>query len=231
MLRFIKAKTASRPAARAVELSVRFSLGFVLSGASILGGCSPFGAAFAASSGAGGGGLAALFGAAAGYLIFCPFPWALKYISAAILAVAAAAVFRPAAISRSGAFMPSVAGAAALFVGLVSASDGGISPAEAVFAVTDAVLCLGCAYFYKMAFSPWSWRLSFENEVAHTVSVLVLLSTAMISLSGLKLFGTVSAGRAAAMLVVLLAAYKGGVGMGCASGLAVGLALDAASGT
>ncbi|MDR1328364.1 MAG: hypothetical protein LBK23_02035, partial [Oscillospiraceae bacterium] len=217
-------------ASRVIELITRFSIAFTLSGTSIFSGMSPFAAAFAASSGGGLGGLAALLGAALGYLMFCPFLWALKYISAALLAVAAGFVFRPAAVSRSEWFMPGTAGAFALFVGIISASDGGITAAEAVFAVSDAVLCLGCTYFYKTAFSPWSWRLSFENEVTHTVSVLVLLSTALISLSGLSLFGIMSIGRAAAVLAVLLAAYKGGAGMGCASGLALGLALDAASG-
>jgi stage II sporulation protein E len=218
-------------AAHAAEAVTRFSLGFILSGASILGGMSPFAAAFAASSGVGLGGISALLGATAGHLMLCPFLSALKYISMALLAVAAAFVFRPAAISRSEGFVPAAAGISALLVGIISAADGGVSAAETVFAASDAVLCLGCAYFYKTAFSPWSWRLSLENEVPHTISVLILLSTALISLSELRVFGVLSIGRAAAVLAVLLTAYKGGAGMGCAAGLAVGMALDAASGS
>ncbi|MDR1065633.1 MAG: hypothetical protein LBL25_04630, partial [Oscillospiraceae bacterium] len=119
-------------ASRVIELITRFSIAFTLSGTSIFSGMSPFAAAFAASSGGGLGGPAALLGAALGYLMFCPFLWALKYISAALLAVAAGFVFRPAAVSRSEWFMPGAAGAFALFVGIISAADGGITAAEAV---------------------------------------------------------------------------------------------------
>jgi stage II sporulation protein E len=50
------------------------------------------------------------------------------------------------------------------------------------------------------------------------------------SLAQLTVFGIISVGRTLATLVVFLAAFKGGVGMGCATGVSVGLAMDSAMG-
>ncbi|MDR0904818.1 MAG: serine/threonine-protein phosphatase [Oscillospiraceae bacterium] len=222
-------------AARFAELITRLAAGFVLSGASILGGgtnpgIAPFAAAFAASSGAGWNGLFALFGASAGYLIFLPFIPALQYTSMTLIVVAAAVVFRDTEMYRAKWFMPAAAGAASLFVGFLAFCDGGWSVGELILIGSDATLALGCTYFYKTALSPWSGRLNLEGETIHTVAVLILVSTALISLANVEIFGVLSVGRSAAALAVFLAAYKGGAGMGCAAGVAVGLAMDAAGG-
>lgn len=232
-LRFSKPSFKSLSRSRAIrlaELVTRFALSFILSGASILNGLSPFAAAFAAASGAGLNGIAALLGAAAGYLLFGPYIWALQYISIALMAVAFSFVFRTAEVSRTQWFMPVVAGGLALVIGFVSASGGGWQLPEVIAFLADAVLCMGCAFFYKTAFLPWSGRYNFDDELIHTVSMLVLIATALISLSNLVLLSTISIGRTLAVLVVFLSAFKGGAGIGCAAGLAVGLAMDAASG-
>ncbi|NLB29493.1 MAG: stage II sporulation protein E, partial [Clostridiales bacterium] len=199
-------------------------------GALILSGLSPFAAAFAAASDGGLSGLCALLGAAVGHRVFGAYLWSLQYISIALMAVAFSVVFRSAEISRSQWFMPVVAGGLALVIGFVSASGGGWSIEEAIAFTTDAVLCMGCTFFYKTAFLPWSGRFNFEDELIHTVSVLILIATALISLSNLVFLNIISVGRTLAVLVVFLAAFKGGAGIGCAAGLAVGLAMDAASG-
>ena len=215
---------------RLAELSTRFALSFVLSGASILGGLSPFAAAFAASSGAGWNGICALLGAAAGYLVFGPYLWSLQYISVTVMAVAFSVVFRSAEVSRSQWFMPVSAGGLALVIGFVSASGNGWQISEVISFAADAILCMGCTYFFKTAFMPWSGRFNFEDELIHTVSVLVLISAALISLSNLMLFNIISIGRTLAALVVFVTSFKGGAGIGCAAGISVGIAMDAASG-
>ena len=225
----------SARAARAAELITRAAIGCVLSGASILDGgtspgISPFAAAFAASAGTGWSGICTLIGAAVGYLIFLPFITALQYASMTIIVVTTTVVFRDTEAYRTKWFMPLAAGAASLFVGFLVHCEGGWSLSELILIGSDATLALGCTYFYKTALSPWLGRLNLEGETLHTVSVLILLSTILVSLAGIELFGVLSIGRSAAALVVFLAAYKGGAGMGCASGVAVGLAMDAASG-
>ena len=230
-----RSRTRRDRLARAVELITRFAVGFVLSGSSILGGgtrvgISPFAAAFAASSGTGWNGLITLFGAAAGYLVFLPFVSALQYASMTLIIVAAAVVFRDTEAYGTKWFMPAIAAAAALFVGFLVTCEDGWTLAELILIGADAILALGCTYFYKTALSPWSGKLNLEGETVHTISVLILLATILISLSNIELFGVLSIGRSAAALVVLLAAYKGGAGMGCAAGVALGLAMDSAVG-
>ena len=212
------------------ELFTRFVLSFLLSGASILDGLSPFAAAFAAASGAGVNGIVALFGAAAGYLVFGPYLWALQYISITLMVVAFSVVFRSTEITRRTWFMPVCAGSMALIIGFVSASGDGWSLSEVLAVFADAVLCLGCTYFFKTVFQPWSGRFNFEDELIHTVSVLILISAALISLSNLMFMNTISVGRTLAALLVFITSFKGGAGIGCAAGLSVGIAMDAASG-
>ena len=221
--------------ARATELLTRTAVGFVLAGSSILGGgadagISPFAAAFAASSGAGWNSIVTLLGATAGYFLFLPFIAALQYACMTLIIVAAATVFRDTETAHTSWFMPAVAGFASLFVGFLVYCESGWSVAELIRIGSDATLALGCAFFYRTALSPWSGRLNLESETVHTVSVLILLASLLVSLAKIEVFGALSLGRSAAALIVFLAAYKGGAGMGCASGVALGLAMDAASG-
>jgi stage II sporulation protein E len=214
------------------ECAVRCALAFALSGAHILGGLSPFAIGFVASAGGAVTIIASFVGAAAGYLAFGSVVWAVKYIAVAIIISTVAVVFRDTEVFRSAWFMPLCLWFVTLCIGLVTAASGGWSFGAATLMVTDSVVAGGCAYFYRLALSTWAGRLKFEQstEVTHTISVLITIATLLIALAGLKLFGVVSIGRSAAVLVVLLAAYKGGSGFGSACGVAVGLAMDAALG-
>ncbi len=217
---------------RVAEGAVRFAIAFILSGAEIFGGISPFAAGFVASAGSVSGTTASLAGAVAGYLLSGSFFWALKYICIAVIVCAAAIVFRDTQVIRTGWFMPVGSGFITLCIGLaVAAREGWTLPAAAVM-LTDTVLVGGCAFFYRSALSPWSGRFNLEHssEIIHTVSFLILVSTLLMSLAQLNVFGIISVGRTLATLVVFLAAFKGGVGMGCAAGVAVGLAMDSAAG-
>jgi stage II sporulation protein E len=218
--------------ARIAEYVTRFALSLILAGADILDDLSPFAVGFIASSGGGGGGVCALIGGAVGYLMFGQFVWAIKYVAIAVIICTVSIVFRDTDIFHSVWFMPVAAWFVSLCIGFVASSNGGFSAAKTTLMITDAVITGGCAFFFKLALSPFSGRLNFGQgaETTHTISVLILLSTVLISLSGVMLFRVVSVGRAVATTVVFLAAYKGGVGLGCASGVAVGLAMDSASG-
>ncbi len=217
---------------RLAEWIVRFAVAFILSGAQIFGGISPFAAGFVAAAGSGSACIASLAGAVFGYLLSGSFFWALKYISIAVIICATTIVFRDTHIFRTNWFMPTAAAFISLCIGIAVTARAGWTPTAFVSMLTDTVLAGGCAYFYKSALSPWSGRFNLEHssEIIHTVSFLILVSTLLMSLAQLTVFGIVSIGRTLATLIVFLAAFKGGVGMGCAAGISVGLAMDSASG-
>jgi len=117
-------------------------------------------------------------------------------------------------------------------IGTAYALREGLTLSAAGTLLTDAALVLCGTYFYTVAFSPWRGRLGLRHggEIPHTVSVLFLLSTLLISLSAIELFGFISLGRAAAVLALMLLSYRGGAGVGAVTGVSFGLALDAAAG-
>lgn len=214
------------------EYGIRFLLAFILAGARIFDTLSPFSIGLIAAAGGGVGGAITMAGGILGYLVFGSFAWAAKYIAIAILVLAVTVVFRETDIFTAAWFMPLVTALICASVGLITAAVAGWRLYAVAGMMTDTVLAGGCAYFYKSALSPWSGRLNFSRagEVVHTVSILVLISTLLISLAGLVLFNVVSVGRTVATLLVFLAAYKGGLGLGCATGICVGLAMDSAMG-
>ncbi len=216
-----------------IEYATRFVLAFLLSAATIFSGLSPFAVAFTAAAGAGAAGLVTLFGAALGYLLLGGFFWALKYTAICVLVCAAAFVFRDTRLYRQIWFMPAVASFMTACCGFVYGADEGWRLIAVALFLTEVVFAGGCTYFYKMALSPWSARLNYEpsSEIRHTASILILLATVLIALSGITVFGLISLGHVIAALAVLLAAYKGGVGLGSASGLALGIAMDASIGS
>lgn len=217
--------------ARAAELFFRFAIGFILSGSKIFGNVAPFAVGFTASAGTSSGCIASLLGSVVGYLLSGPFFWAIKYICIAIIVMATAIVFRDTQIIKSQWFMPAAASLITACVGIMPALAERWTLASTAMLFSDIVLAGGSAYFYKIALSPWSGRFNLEHsaEIIHTVSVLILLSTLLISLAPLLILDTISVGRIAAVLVVFLASFKGGVGMGCATGISIGLAMDAAT--
>jgi len=218
----------------AIEYSVRFALGLTLSGARIFDTLSPFAVGLTAASGSAGAAVATALGSVAGYLLFGSLIWAVQYIAAASLICTILIVFRERQIYENAWFMPVSAAVITACIGFVTAAGAGAGrgPAAGILVITDVALVGGCAYFYKRALSPWSGNFKYEHnaESVHAVSVLILLSTLLIALSNVTILGVLSAGRSIAVLAVFLASYMGGAGMGCAAGVAIGLAMDASSG-
>jgi hypothetical protein len=223
-----------RPAdkTRVAEWSIRFVIAFILSGAQIFTGISPFAAGFVASAGSSSACVASLAGAVVGYLLSGSFFWALKYICIAIIITATTIVFRDTHIYRTDWFMPIAASFITLCIGIAVTARAGWTLPAAMLMLTDTVLAGGCAYFYKSALSPWSGRFNLEHssEIIHTVSFLILgFDAAHVTgaAEGIRHhFGRPGACHARRVS----AAFKGGVGMGCAAGVSVGLAMDSASG-
>lgn len=211
---------------------IRFLLAAVLAGAELLGGHALFGLAFVGVCRPGLEGLAALFGAALGYLSFRGFVEGLRYIAAAMMVYAVALAMGEFNIYRRRWFMPAVSAALNGMVGFVYQSAVGWSGQAVGGFVTEVVLTAGVVYFYRLAFDLWEERRPAGGlTVQQTVGVLVLGASVLMTLVRVTVADTFSLGRVLSVLAVMIAAWKGGVGFGAAAGVAAGLAMDFASGT
>lgn len=216
---------------RIAECTMRFLLGAMLAGAEIFGGYAPFGLGMVAASGSGLDGFSALLGACFGYLSFQGFAEGLRYAAAAILVFSVAFAFYDIRPYRKVWFMPIAAGLMNGITGFVYLSDSGWTPERLIFFFTEVLLAGGSAYFYRIAFSPWTENR--EEDVLtlrQTVSLLILGGTVLLMLSKVTFLGDISVGRLAAALAVMVCAYEGGIGAGASVGVTTGIGMDLASG-
>ncbi|MBQ8974542.1 MAG: hypothetical protein IJ072_02325, partial [Oscillospiraceae bacterium] len=221
-----------RDKAAITECAVRFALALAVSWARVFGDISPFAAAFTASAGAGAPCIFSLLGAAIGYLTGPSLTTGLKYIAISLLTAAAGNIFRELETAGKKWFMPAVSAAICLAVSAAFTIQAKQGVSGAVKLVVECAICGMCAYFYRLALSPWDGKLNFEYaaQSGHTAGVLMLAGTLMLTLSNIRLLGTVSAGNIAACFCVMMFAYKAGAGTGCAVGAAVGIIMDAGRG-
>lgn len=216
---------------RWAEYLIRMLLGGVLAGAEIFGGCAPFGLGLTAASGAGLEGFFSLIGACFGYLAFRGFVDSLPYVAACILTFSVSFAFYDVKLCRQSWFMPVVAALLGGVTGFVYLSDELTGVAETVYFATGLLLVAASTYFYRMALSPWSRRREdAELNARQTVSLFVLGCTILIALAGVGLPGGLSLGCLAGALITMIAAWKGGAGVGAAAGVCTGLAMDLALG-
>lgn len=227
-----KSLASKELAGKAAEYAVKFVIGFLLSGARILGGLSPFAVGFVSSCGGERSSWASFAGAVLGYASIGGFMIAVKYASAAALIMAANHMLKSWPPSGSVWFHPAVSLAVTAVMSFACDFMEAQRVQTALLCVCDAVLAGGSAYFFAVAMSPWKGRLDFtkSEDIRHTVSVLMMVAVMLVTLYPVMLYGMISLGRILACITVLLFAYKGGPGSGCASGAAMGLAMDAAAG-
>ena len=216
---------------RTAECIIRFLLGALLAGAEIFDGYTPFGLGLVGASGSGLDGFCALLGACFGYLTMQGFAEGLRYTAACILAFSVAFAFFDVKAYQKSWFMPLAAAAMDGITGFIYLSDQGWTQESLVFFATEVLLCGASAYFYRIAFTPWTEKREEEGLTPRqTVSLLILAGTLMLTLSNLMLPGELSVGRLTAALAVMLTASQGGIGVGATVGVAAGLAMDLAAG-
>ena len=216
---------------RTAECVIRFLLGALLAGAEIFGGYAPFGLGLVGASGSGLDGFCALLGACFGYLTMQGMPEGLRYTAACILVFSVAFAFFDVKAYRKAWFMPLAAAAMDAVTGFVYLSDQGWTRESLVFFGTELLLCGASAYFYRIAFTPWTEKREEEGLTARqTVSLLILAGTLLLTLSNLMLPGELSVGRLAGALAVMVTASQGGIGVGATVGVAVGLGMDLSAG-
>ncbi|MDR1736987.1 MAG: SpoIIE family protein phosphatase, partial [Oscillospiraceae bacterium] len=209
-------------ARRAGLLFLRFLIGFCLTHARIFEVNAPLGVAWAATAPSGAEGTAAILGVLSGYLTIWGRVDAVKYIAISLLVYVAGIVFRKTVLGDHAAFMPALTAIVGGLVGLVFLFGDGPSAERALLFVTDTLIMAAMALFYRMAFATGfsEWR------IKRDMSLLLLAASVFLSLSGLSVLGVLHPGRIAAGIFVLYSAWQGGIGVGCSSGLIVGLALD-----
>lgn len=212
-----------------LECLARFALTLLLSRARIFGAYAPFGVSMLAASGPGLRGASALAGALLGYLVMGGLSWGLKYLAMCVLIFSATFVFQETAVYKKSFFVPVVAAAIGAIAGFVYMSDAGFSLNAVVFYITETVLIGGCTLFFRIALSPWNAEEP-ESAARHKICLLILGAAALVALSRIYLAGIISLGRCAAVLAVMVAARRGGLGAGAAAGIALGFSMDAALG-
>ena len=220
---------------RAGLLLLRFVLGIVLSQATVFYEYAPFGVGYVAAAGLGTPGFSGLLGTLCGYMFLWDLSNGLKYIAISLLVFAAGFVFQGTRFSRRTSFMPMTVLISSAFVGIVFLAADSFALAKSLLFVTELILAGGSAYFFQIAlrWKGWPEPLSHNPSpgLQRLVSLLILFSCIFLALSPIKVFGALSPARFFAMLLTMLMAYRSGVGAGSTVGLAIGAALDLASGT
>ncbi len=124
---------------RYLALGLWSLLGLLCASVRLMNGISPFGTALVAQAGTGPAGIAALLGAAVGYVAFGGFDWGIRYVAACVLIFTVAFVFQGVSLYRKGWFMPLTAGLLCLVTAALN-SYGLSSGTEAARSVMTEVL-------------------------------------------------------------------------------------------
>ena len=213
------------------DCGVRFLLSAVLAGAELMGGHALFALALVGVCQPGAEGLAALVGAALGYLSFRGVVEGLRYIAASMMIYAVSLALGEFEIYRRPWFMPAAAAALNGMVAFVYQSAAGWGRGSQVGFVTEVALTAGTVCLYRQAFDLWEKRRpGGEVSVPQLAGAISLCATLMMTLTRVTVAGSWSLGRVLCVPIVLAAAWKGGVGLGAAAGVAAGLAMGFSSG-
>lgn len=211
------------------EGMIRFLLGAVLAGGEVLGMGAPFGVGLTACSGSGRDGLCAVTGACLGYLLFHPPASGLRYAAACVLVFSVAFAFYDIKLYKKAWFMPLTAALMDGATGFVYLSESDWGAGQVVLFLCEMTVAGASAYLYRVALTP---RRSGGAALTtrQTVSFLFLLGSLLMSLAGITFFEDLSLGRVLAVLLVMSLARAGGLTVGAAAGVAVGLGMDLCAG-
>ena len=138
---------------------------------------------------------------ALGYLLSGGIDWGIRYIAAAVLVYTVGFVFQELEFYKRGLFMPAIAGlvmALTGFLGSFSAKPDEIPLAAKL--VLETSLAFGGCYFFREALST-APRRSETDELRHSSALLISAACVLIAVGRIELFGLVSVGRWAALLL------------------------------
>jgi stage II sporulation protein E len=144
------------PPALLTECILRFSLAAALTGARVFTAYAPFALGFVAASGSGPGGLAAVIGAAMGYLTTLGMVSGLRYISAAVFLYAVSYAFYDLSAWEKPWFMPMWAAVVGGLSGVLYLTDYGVHQRTVLAFVTETVLITVSTWLYRQLPLPGS---------------------------------------------------------------------------
>lgn len=231
VLRFLTSLIHKPFISKAAGYVVRFGIGFMLPGAIILGGWSPFGLGFAAALGASEGAMFGIIGTMLGYFRVLQSANGLKYIAICILIYTAGFVFRGTSFMKRTWFMPLSAAVSTAAIGFVFVADAGFNTVDIAFFITEVILVTVCTYAYQMYFNS---NLEIEegrsvgNTIFNAISLIILVASLLIPLAQIELIAEATLGRALAVFFIMMCGYYGGIGAGSCAGVVLGLAIGVA---
>ena len=200
-------------------------VGFLLSRAFVLGGLSPFAAAFVAAQcrdndGRGNKALDAVFALSGVLLGYISGGAAanIRYIAVCVLIFSSCMLFRDSAAAKKRILAPLSAFSVMSATGIVFWFSNGAEALPLVLLITELLMTAGCAYLFEAAAET-------EETQLMNAGRLLIASCCLMSLSGFEL-GTLSPARIIAVCAVLLISHRAGAGMGAGTGLCAGLVMD-----
>ena len=200
--------------------------GVLLASARLLGAAGPFGMAAVAASGAGLNGVAALIGAAIGYIISCGLAGSIRYLAAIVLVYTISFAFQDTKLASKSVFAPATAAVSALSTGILSSFTSVFTQAPAAAVVLiETVFSFGGCWFFREAMSGRE-RTTESEELRYAGSVLITAAVLLMAVSQIEIFGAISLGRLVAVLIVMTCTLRCGIMTGCTIGTAFGIAMD-----
>lgn len=207
-----------------------FLAGFLLSDARLLGSGSPFGVAAVAAAGAGLNGAACLVGAALGYIVNGGISWGVRYAATVMIVYTAQFAMQDTKLFDMRMFSPFVAGISMLITEFLALFGlGSVKALSLGLAGLETVLAFSCCAFFKEALSDEEHSTE-GAEQRHLAALLISFATVLMSLAQIEIFGVLSIGRFAALLVLMTCTLQSGALYGCTVGTVLGVAMDLVGG-
>ncbi len=214
----------------AATYALNFLLGFVLANARIMTDLAPFAIAAVGRAEPDASGVCCLLGASVGYVLFGGFDWGIRYVATVTLIFTVLFVFRETSLLEKGWFRPAVVSGVTLTTSFLNTYEFTDSFPAAVSVFMEVTLAGAAAYFFAVALTKRETTGTEAAEKRQTVGILFLSACLLMAVTPVMILHVVSLGRVLALLLVLTAAFKGGMLPGCAAGLSLGLAMDMAAG-
>lgn len=214
----------------AAVYALNFIMGLVLANARIMTDIAPFAIAAVGRAEPDLSGVCCLLGASVGYVLFGGLDWGIKYVATVTLIFTVLFVFKDARVIEKAWFRPAVVACVTLLTSFLNTYEFVDSFPAAVSVFMEVTLAGAATYFFAVALTPRETAGTEAAEKRQTIGILFLSACILMAVTPVMILHIVSLGRLFALLVVLTAAYKGGMLPGCAAGVALGLAMDMAAG-
>ena len=175
-------------------------------------------------------GVAALIGAAIGYIISCGLAGSIRYLAAIVLVYTISFAFQDTKLASKSVFAPATAAVSALSTGILSSFTSVFTQAPAAAVVLiETVFSFGGCWFFREAMSGRE-RTTESEELRYAGSVLITAAVLLMAVSQIEIFGAISLGRLVAVLIVMTCTLRCGIMTGCTIGTAFGIAMDLTAG-